>query len=243
MYKEKNTMDEEETQRQKVLREQLEQRESRIQEIERRKQVRDAQQQQKQKSLPNADESITIQSRHNYTYAVINKANKQLNPPCERPAFRILGLFTDNPGDFDNWIQDLRDSNLLQYDEQRKTTVCKLGDLHRLPLVKYTLIASSSERERDESCVAQKIEELKGLYAKEREFAASEFRKDRSSNHEEKIGMSLEKQCKKARQERREQTSQNKSLQCDVVPDWEIGLDIRSMRVVRRVCLSAVFFM
>lgn len=142
-------------------------------------------------------------SNHGYEFAVVNKAHRLLNPPCERPAFRILGLFRSQQGDLQNWIDDLWDNGQLQQEPDTGVTKCKLGDLHMLPICKYMLISKNSTRDRDPKYVENKIDEIKRIHLEQQAFAKAEFEEHKRKQVQGKMGLSLNKQREQAKEKRK----------------------------------------
>ena len=218
---------------------------ARMQEISRR--VQSAKELKREK--PVAATGTTNIQKNKYKFAIINKANRTLNPPCKRPAFRVLGFFESETGDFQNWLEDLRDCNQLYTDPKDGQTKCKLGDLHKLPLLQYCLIPKTSKRDRDEGYVKQKVEEIKGLHARQNEASKKEF----DAHHERKqtgdLGLSLESQRKqatkvrkdkvgKARAKALEQKEKERAQEREV--SREVGRVPKMMELTRQQCAAII---
>ena len=109
--------------REEAMMRELKRRQDCVSEIERRKQVAvsgsetDASKLQNRKPLDMDVVSQQLVANHDYTFAVINKAHRSLNPKSTRPAFRILGLFRSLKGDFADWMDEMRDCNQIYKDE------------------------------------------------------------------------------------------------------------------------------
>lgn len=198
------------TEREQAMLAELQRKQDAINEIERRNDVRLSNKHSYQSCEPCAGQeplaildSQTLLGKNGYTFAIVNKANRVLNPPCKRPAFRILGLFRSVDGDYKNWIDELHENNLIYVDPEDKKTKCKLGDLHKVPILKYMLIPKNMNRDRDETYTKTKIEEIKKIYLENMEMAQREFEEHREKRVQGKMGLSLEKQRETAKEKRK----------------------------------------
>jgi len=150
------------------------------------------------KNTTNIPRAAQLKSQSGYQFAVINKANRFMKPTCKRPAFRILGFFRNNE-ELSSYIEELRDSN--QIDENG---ICKLGDLHKVPVIThYTLLSKSMDRDRDEKYVISKIAEIKQLHLDHQKMAEEEFKQNREEKKAGRIGLSIEKKREKAKEKRK----------------------------------------
>ena len=199
--------------REEAMLRELKRRQDAIDEIERRNQVRLSGKTDKNitSQLSQNAASQILMGNHEYLFAIVNKAHRGLNPPCTRPAFRILGLFQTEKGDYRNWLDDLRDYNLIYVDPVDGKTKCKMGDLHKLPVLKYMLIPKTTNRDRDEIYTKKKIEEIKNIYLENMKMAQREFEEHREKRVQGKMGLSLEKQREKAK-EKSKTTARDKAL-------------------------------
>lgn len=160
-----------------------------------------------------------IPSKHGYDFAIICKGHRGLRPASDRPAFRILGLFhnpanPNQPSDFDNWLDDLRNtSNIFGPDGS-----CTLGDIEKLPTHKYTLIPKNVARAQNDKYVLSKIEEIKRLHAEATSFADKEFKQHITQQSKGEMGLSLDHKRKEASQKpsskkhKKKTSSRNKAL-------------------------------
>ena len=231
------------TENEKVMEEQILKNQEAIKEIERRKEVRDSMKNCKDEmeeiplKLDATEQSRKIENIHGYDFAVVNKAHINMNPPCKRPGFRILGLFRENDGEYQNWIEDLKDSGMLYWDSLENTTKCKLGDLHKVPLMKYMLLSKTKERDRSNRYVTEKIESLKQLHLENIQFSKKEFAENRKGTTQGKMGLSIDKKREKA-QEKRKKSSRNKAIEekikVEKVSKKEVARVPRSMQLIQQ---------
>jgi hypothetical protein len=127
-----------------------------------------------------------LESKYGYKWVLINKAHRFLNIQHDRPAFRILGFFRDDESIMEYVIQLKR----MQYLDH-------LGDIHKLPLMKYTVIAKNKERERDAEYTLRKVEQIKNLHFEHDRKANEEFQDNLTKGKIGDMGKSLYKQKKK----------------------------------------------
>lgn len=161
------------------------------------------------KPLAPLDVSV-MKSVHGYKYALIVKSHRFLNPKSKKAAFQILGLFRDD-NEIRDYVSELEDNRMFEYSRDGSSKVCRLGDIHKLELFKYTLIAKNHDRERDASYVLSKIEEIKKLHLDFMEESRKEFMRNREEKTPGKAGLSLELKIQKA-EEKRKKKSREKLL-------------------------------
>jgi len=208
--------DDELTDREQAMLRELQRRQDRVDEMERRQKVTmKAEEQEEEGHIPDPEIAKTqiLKSKFDYEFAIVNKGHRGLNPPCKRPAFRILGLFRNKKTDFRNWMDDLQESKMIYLDEKDGQTKCKLGDLHKLPLLKYMLIPKTRERERDEEYTTKKIEEIKRIYLEHEEMARNEFEENMVKRSQGKMGLSLEKKRENAKKKSKHSSGREKALE------------------------------
>lgn len=175
--------------------------------------------------------SLQLNSIHNYKFAVVNKAHRGLNPWCDRPAFRILGLFRTE-GEFVNWMEEMKELRCIYFDEVDEKMKCKLGDLHKLPLLQYTLIAKTATRERDESYTKQKISNMKNIHLEHMKMARQEFEEHREKRVQGHMGLSLEKKRQNANKKYKSSGRAKALKTCDKTKKREA---LKTMQEVSRV--------
>ncbi len=194
------------TLREEAMLRELKRHEERLAEIERRR-VESLKIKKENNGEPERIDKV-LKSKFDYTFAVVNKSHRMLNPPGKRAAFRILGLFKHQK-EFENWMEELHETNMIYMtDGQMK---CKLGDLHKLRLLNYMLIPKNSVRERDAEYTEEKIEDLKKIHVNHLKMSMEEFEKHHIERSQGQMGLSLEKQCEKAK-EKRNKSSRYKAI-------------------------------
>jgi hypothetical protein len=226
------------SERQESMLRELKRRQDAVEEIERRNQVRQTNEEQPETPTPTptgSDEvSGLLLSNHGYTFAVVNKAHRGLNPRCKRPGFRILGLFMSEEGDYRNWLDDLREHNQIYVDSADGQTKCKLGALHKLPLLKYMLVPKNESRDRDREYTECKIEAIKQTHLEHLEMAKQEFMEHREKRVQGKMGLSLEKQRENAK-EKRKREPREKALRRKDAQTREAHGDMKEVARVPRM--------
>lgn len=166
----------------KALMEELQKRQDRVDEIERRREVARLHATERSSGTVIAPSGAVarttahFETRHNYAFAVVCKAHRKLHPSSTRPALRVLGFFHDENGVFDNWKEELRDANVVVHDPESGAPVSRLGDLHKVPVLKYMLIPKTAERDRSLDYVTSKIDAVKAAHMEAHEYAQREFR-------------------------------------------------------------------
>lgn len=186
---------------------------SAVAEIERRKNARDTLSKDEvtnEMFAPNM-KANPIKNSHGYDFAVINKTHVGMRPPCERPGFRILGLFRENDGEFNNWLEDVAGCKAMYEVDGTGKMECTLGDLHKLPLGKYGLLSKTHKKDQSESYVLNKIDELKALHLQNMRMSKREFEDNRLNKREGASGLSLDNQRQKAK-EKRSKSCRNKAI-------------------------------
>jgi hypothetical protein len=226
------------TDKEKVIEEQILKNQDAINEIERRRKVRDETPEELVPYDIPSSSAHSLRNIHGYDFAVINKAHIKMNPPCKRPGFRILGLFREGDGEYDNWLDELRDQGIIFWDDKTNQSTCKWGDMHKLPLMKYGLLSKTPEKDRSHLYVTNKIELLKKLHMENIQFSKQEFAETRKGTSQGKMGLSIDKQREKAQEKRkklsREQALNDKS-KAEHVSKQEVARVPRSMQLMQQL--------
>lgn len=146
----------------------------------------------------------SLESRFGYKFAVFNKAHRQLNPKCERPAIRLLGFF-HGEGDFQNWMDTLADCGMMAVDADGSRR-CKLGALHKAQLFTYALIPTTEGKDRDPQYISKKVEAIKSGHLEHIQYAKQEFTDNHTQHRQGSMGMSLEKKRERADKKQKKST-------------------------------------
>lgn len=171
-----------------------------------------------------------LESKYGYKWVLINKAHRFLNIRRDRPAFRILGFFRDDESIME-YVHNLKRMKYLEM----------MGDIHKLPMMKYTVIAKNKERERDAEYIMRKVEIVKNHHFEHDRKADAEFQENLCKGKTGEMGKSLHKQkqaAQNATQNATQKTTKKKTSSRTKALEYADKKDLTMMEKMERSVAS-----
>lgn len=166
-------------------------------------------------SLLQLNKEHGLVSHSGYQFAVINIAHRLMNPISKKPAFRILGFFRDQK-DLIQYLQEAQKyPGVINPDG-----TSNLGTMHKVPLIeKFCLLTKSEKRNRSESYVLSKTNEIKQLHLNFFIKSKEEFETNIKETKTGATNQSLEKkreEAKKLKQKSSREAALNQKMKSDL---------------------------
>lgn len=166
-------------------------------------------------SLLQLNQDHGLLSHCGYKFAIINIAHRLMNPISKKPAFRILGFFRDQK-DLIQYLQEAQKyPGIINPDG-----TSNLGTIHKVPLIeKFCLLTKSEERNRSESYVLTKTNEIKKLHMEFFMKSREEFQTNIKETKTGAANKSLEKKrekAKKLKQKSSREAALNQKMKSDL---------------------------